>query len=145
MRPAFPPLLPATLALALLLSSAAARAELVVIVSASNPVKAMSYEQAADLFLGKAAEFPNGARAFPLDQSEGSPLRDAFYLKTSGKAPAQMKAHWARMLFTGRGQPPVESGDSAAIRRLVADNPTLIGYIDRGALDPSVHVVLTLR
>ncbi|NRR30352.1 phosphate ABC transporter substrate-binding protein [Oxalobacteraceae bacterium] len=138
-----PMLLPAMMAL--LLSCGAARAELVVIVSAKNSLKAMSSEQTADLFLGKVAEFPNGARAVPLDQSEGSPLRDSFYKKTSGKAPAQMKAYWARMLFTGQGQPPVESGDSAAIRRLVAENPDLVGYIDRNAVDPSVHVVLTLR
>lgn len=115
------------------------------IVSARNPLKALSGEQAADLFLGKSADFPNGARAVPIDQSEGSQVRDAFYLKTSGKAPAQMKAHWARMLFTGRGQPPVESGDNAAIKRLVADNPNLIGYIDRGALDPSVRAVLLVH
>jgi ABC-type phosphate transport system substrate-binding protein len=137
-------LLPAPL-FALLLAAGAARAELVVIVSSKNPLKAISAEQVANLFLGKAAEFPGGARAVPLDQSEGSPLRDAFYQKTSGMAPVQMKTYWARMLFTGRGQPPVESGDSGAIRRLVADNPDLVGYIDRSALDSSVHAVLTLR
>ncbi|MBA5690384.1 phosphate ABC transporter substrate-binding protein [Rugamonas apoptosis] len=130
---------------ALLLAGATCRAEVVVIVSARNPVKALSGEQAADLFLGKSADFPNGLHAVPIDQSEGSPVRDAFYLKNSGKAPAQMKAHWARMLFTGRGQPPVESGDNAAIKRLVADNPNLVGYIDRSALDPSVRAVLSIH
>jgi ABC-type phosphate transport system substrate-binding protein len=128
-----------------LLAGAACRAEVVVIVSARNPVKTLSGEQAADLFLGKSADFPNGLHAVPIDQNEGSPVRDAFYLKTSGKAPAQMKAHWARMLFTGRGQPPVESGDNAAIKRLVAENPNLIGYIERNALDPSVRAVLSLH
>lgn len=131
--------------LAGVLAAGACRAEIVVIVSAKNPLKALSGEQAADLFLGKAADFPNGAKAVPIDQSEGSPVRDQFYQKTSGKAPAQMKAHWARMLFTGRGQPPVESGDNAAIRRLVADSPELVGYIDRSALDSSVKAVLALH
>ena len=158
MRPPSPPPPPATPAraagwsaallagaLAGVLAAGACRAEIVVIVSAKNPLKALSGEQAADLFLGKAADFPNGAKAVPIDQSEGSPVRDQFYRKTSGKAPAQMKAHWARMLFTGRGQPPVESGDNAAIRRLVADNPELVGYIDRSALDSSVKAVLALH
>ncbi|MES2117322.1 MAG: phosphate ABC transporter substrate-binding protein [Pseudomonadota bacterium] len=133
------------LLLAAVLLAGACRAEVVVIVSARNPVKALSGEQAADLFLGKSADFPNGLHAVPIDQNEGSPVRDVFYLKTSGKAPAQMKAHWARMLFTGRGQPPVESGDNAAIKRLVAENPNLIGYIDRSALDPSVRAVLSIH
>jgi len=130
---------------ALLLAGGGSRAEVVVIVSARNPVKALSGEQAADLFLGKAVEFPNGQHAVPIDQSEGSPVRNSFYLKSSGKAPAQMKAYWARMLFTGQGQPPVEAGDSEAIKRLVAENPNLVGYIDRSALDPSVRAVLSLH
>ena len=120
-------------------------AEPVVIVSARSQLRALTLEQAADLFLGNTANFPNGSHAVVLDQSEGSPVRDAFYQRASGKAPAQMKAHWARMLFTGRGQPPVEAGDSAAIKRLVADNPELIGYIDRSALDPSVRAVLSIH
>lgn len=122
-----------------------AQADVVVIVSAKSQVKALSTEQASDLFLGKTGDFPNGAKATPLDQNEGSTVRNVFYLKSSGKAPAQMKAHWARMLFTGRGQPPVESGDSEAIKRLVAANPGLIGYIDKDALDSSVRPVLTLH
>jgi len=138
------PIIIAVLAAALLAGSVC-RAEVVVIVSARNPVKVLSSEQAADLFLGVSADFPNGLHAVPIDQSEGSPVRDTFYLRSSGKAPAQMKAYWARMLFTGRGQPPVESGDSAAIKRLVADNPNLVGYIDRSALDSSVRAVLTIH
>ena len=134
------------LLLSTLISTVAlARADVVVIVSAKSPIKQLSADQASDLFLGKTAEFPNGVKATPLDQSEGSAVRDNFYLKNSGKAPAQMKAHWARMLFTGRGQPPVESGDNDTIKKLVAANPGLIGYIDKDALDSSVRPGLTLH
>lgn len=133
------------LLITLITTIAVAHADVVVIVSAKSPIKQLSADQASDLFLGKIGEFPNGAKATPLDQSEGSPVRDNFYLKNSGKAPAQMKAHWARMLFTGRGQPPVESGDNETIKKLVAANPGLIGYIDKDALDSSVRPVLTLH
>ncbi|MET3129864.1 ABC-type phosphate transport system substrate-binding protein [Oxalobacteraceae bacterium GrIS 1.11] len=132
----------ATLAL---LIAGAAHADIVVIVSTRNPVAALSASQAADIFLGKFAFFPGGVQATPIDQSEGSPWRDEFYKKTSGKAPPQMLAYWTKMIFTGRGQPPIESGDNAAVRRLVADNPGLIGYIDRSMVDASVKVVLTLH
>lgn len=129
----------------LLLQCQASHADVVVIVSAKSGLKALSAEQASDLFLGNAAAFPNGVKAVPIDQNEGSPVRNTFYQKCSGKAPAQMNAYWARMLFTGRGQPPVASGDNAAIKRLVADNPGLVGYIDRDALDSSVKPMLTLH
>jgi ABC-type phosphate transport system substrate-binding protein len=121
------------------------QAEVIVIVSSKNATKNLSAEQASDIFIGKAAYFPNGPRAVPIDQNEGSPIRDDFYQKSCGKTSSQMKAYWAKMLFTGRGQPPVESGDSEAIKRLVAENPNLIGYIDRKDLDSSVKPLLVLH
>lgn len=128
-----------------LLLALPARAEIVVIVSAKNPVRSLSNEQALDLFLGKNNDFPNGSKAVPLDQSEGAGIRDSFYRKTTGKGPAQMNAHWARMLFTGRAQPPVAVGDSEAVKKLVAADASLIGYIDREALDSSVRAVLSIH
>ena len=49
------------------------------------------------------------------------------------------------MVFTGRGQPPAELSDSAAVRRRVAEDPDAIGYIERNALDASVHAVLVVQ
>ena len=135
-------------AAALLLAQAAsgsASAELVVIVSARNPLPALSGEQVAAIFLGQAGRFPDGLEAVALDQRLGSPERNQFYAQVTGKSPALLKAHWSKMVFTGRGQPPREAADSAAVRRMVADNPAMIGYIDRSALDASVRPVLVLR
>jgi ABC-type phosphate transport system substrate-binding protein len=131
--------------LALSLScAAAAAADLVVIVSAHSLVPALNADQVAPIFLGQSPRFPAGAAAVALDQPLGSPLRDAFYLRVAGKTPALMKAHWSKMVFTGRGQPPREVPDSAAVKKLVSDNPSLIGYIERSALDASVRPVLIL-
>lgn len=118
---------------------------LVVIVSARNPVTALRADQVAALFLGQAARFPDGIEAVPLDQPIGSPLRDTFYDRVANKSPALLKAHWSKMVFTGRGQPPAELPDSAAIRRKVAADPNAIGYIERDALDASVHAVLVTQ
>jgi hypothetical protein len=114
---------------------AAAPAELVVIVSARSQVAA----------LRPAARFPDGVEAVPLDLPLGSKLRDEFYERVANKTPALLKAHWSKMVFTGRGQPPGEAMDSSAVRRRVADNPELIGYIERSALDASVRPVLMVR
>ncbi|NHZ93492.1 phosphate ABC transporter substrate-binding protein [Massilia sp. CCM 8733] len=123
----------------------AAGAELVVIVSAKSPVASLRADQVADIFLGQVGTFPDGAEAVALDQRIGSALRDEFYARVTSKTPALLKAYWTKMIFTGRGQPPKEAGDSAAVRRMVADNPALIGYIDKAALDPSVKAVLMVR
>ena len=122
-----------------------AAAELVVIVSARNPAPLLSGDQVAAIFLGQAGRLPDGGEVIALDQRIGSTERNQFYQQVTGKSPALLKAHWSKMVFTGRGQPPREAGDSAAVRRLVADNPAMIGYIDRSALDGSVRPVLVLR
>jgi ABC-type phosphate transport system substrate-binding protein len=120
-------------------------AELVVIVSARNPVAALRADQVAAIFLGQSARFPDGTEAVPYDLRLGAPLRDEFYARVTSKTPALLKAHWSKMVFTGRGQPPAELPDSAAVRRKVADDPGAIGYIERGALDGSVHAVLVVQ
>jgi ABC-type phosphate transport system substrate-binding protein len=123
----------------------AAAADLVVIVSSKSSVTALRPDQVAAIFLGQTARFPDGLEAVPLDQPLGSKLRDEFYERVASKTPALLKAHWSKMVFTGRGQPPGEAPDSAAVRRRVAENPELIGYIERGALDASVRPVLMVR
>ncbi|WP_020654896.1 hypothetical protein [Massilia niastensis] len=128
-----------------LAATANASAELVVIVSARNPVQVLSGDQVAAIFLGQAGHFPDGGVAVALDQRLGSPQRDQFYRQVTGKTPALLKAHWSKMVFTGRGQPPREAADNGAVRRMVAGNASMIGYIDRSALDASVRPVLVLR
>jgi ABC-type phosphate transport system substrate-binding protein len=108
-------------------------------------VNALRPDQVAAIFLGQTARFPDGVEAVPLDQPLGSKLRDEFYERVASKTPVLLKAHWSKMVFTGRGQPPAEAPDSAAVRRRVAENPELIGYIERGALDASVRPVLMVR
>lgn len=127
-----------------LLAPGAGAAGLVVVVSARSPVGTLRADQVAEIFLGQAGRFPDGGEAVALDQSVGSPLRDEFYAKVAAKSPALLKTYWSKMIFTGRGQPPREVSGSSAVRRLVADNPSLIGYIDRSALDASVKPVLVI-
>lgn len=137
--------LPALLCAVLALPAYAGAADLVVIVSARSQVSALRAEQVADIFLGQIGRFPDGAEAVALDQALGSPQRDEFYSKVAARTPPLMKAYWSKMIFTGRGQPPKEAANSATVRRMVADNPNLIGYIDRGALDASVKPVLVVH
>ena len=113
----------------------------VIVVSAKNPLSALRHEQVAAIFMAQTDRFPDGAEAVALDLPPGSALRDAFYRRVADRSPALMKAYWTKMVFTGRGQPPRELHNSAAVRRMVADNPAMIGYIDRAALDASVKVL----
>jgi ABC-type phosphate transport system substrate-binding protein len=139
-------LLGTALLLGILAGAAPARAaDLVVIVSARNPVATLRADQVAAIFLGQSVRFPDGTEAVPIDLRLGAPVRDEFYARVTNKTPALLKAHWSKMVFTGRGQPPAELPDSATVRRTVADDPEAIGYIERSALDTSVRAVLVVQ
>jgi len=131
------------IALALALSSGLAAAEAVVVVSAKNPVSSLSKNQIADIFLGKTSKFPDGSRAVPVDLTEGSAARDAFYLRFTGKSPAQVKMYWSKMIFTGRGQPPPEVPNGVEMKKHLVEHPDEIGYIERKLLDGTVKVIGT--
>ena len=110
--------------------------EIVVIV---NPAAApISKEQLADLFLARSSALT------PIDQAADSAIYVEFYKKATGRDTAQVKAIWSRILFTGRGVPPKQLPDSAAVKKLVAANPKAVGYIEKSTLDTSVKVVLRL-
>lgn len=144
------PIVPKTLLAAVLgavLAAAAlpSMADVVVVVSAKNSATALTQDQASDIFLGRATSLPGAGAVTPVDQAEGAASRDAFYQKASGKNAAQVKAYWSKQIFSGKGTPPKEAGNDAAVKAMVAANPNLIGYIDKGALDGSVKALLTVK
>jgi ABC-type phosphate transport system substrate-binding protein len=126
----------------LLAVSSLACADVVPVVSARSPVQELSKNQVVDIFLGKANRFPNGDQAVPIDQAEGSEVRDVFYLQFANRSAAQLKAYWSKIVFTGKGEPPREVSPSERVKRVLAENPHFIGYIERAELDANVKVVL---
>lgn len=131
-----------TLLVAVAAFVASAHAEVVVVVSSKSSVKSLTSEQTTKIFLGKVVTFPNGQPAFPIDQPEGSAIRDEFYSKVVHKNPSQLTAYWAKVIFTGDGRPPKLLADNVAVRKAVAGDPNAIGYIDKSAVNRSVRVVL---
>lgn len=119
----------------------AAWAEVAVIVHPSASFGSLSEDDISRLFLGKSKSFPAGGQAVPVNQNEGSAARDKFNEAICKKNASQYKAYWSQLVFTGKGTPPKDAGDDAAVKALIAANPNMIGYIDAGAVDASVKVV----
>lgn len=132
-------------ALAAMYSCGGWAGEIAAVVSSKTPVPALTSAQLADIFLGRTNRFPDGTPAMPCDLAEGSALRDEFYSRVVGKSAAQVKAYWSKIIFTGRGRPPREVTTSAEAKKLVAENPGVICYIDRALVDATVHVVLAIE
>ena len=131
----------AVLVLSMSLATSTAAADVAAVVSAKSAVSSATPQQVADIYLGRSSRFPDGTPAVPCDLAEGSPTREEFYTKIVGKSSAQMKAHWSKIIFTGRGQPPREVANSDEAKKLVQSNPQMICYIDSTAVDRSVNVL----
>lgn len=133
------------LAAAVAFAAVPALADLVVIVNPKNASASLTPQQVAQIFLGRSGSFPSGGAATPLDLKDGTALRDEFYTKVAEKSPGQVKAYWAKQMFSGNGSPPRELATPAEVKRAVAADPTAIGYIDRASLDGTVKEILTVR
>ena len=131
----------AAMVLVISANSSALASEIVVVVSAKSQVTSLSASQVADIFLGKVSRFPDGNQAIAIDQSEESTARELFYSQFTGKSAAQVRSHWSKIIFTGRGQPPRQVLNSSEAKRLVVENPNAIAYIESRLVDASVRIV----
>lgn len=127
----------------LLLSSSSilCSADVAVIVSSNNGNSNISASDISKVFLGKSKSFPDGSQAIAVDQNDDSATRKTFNDKVLGKSSSQLKSYWSRLIFTGKGTPPKQLVNDAAVKAAVAGNPGMIGYIDASSVDGTVKVV----
>lgn len=125
--------------------ASAARSDIAVIVHPDASVGAVTLQEAADVFLGKTREMRDGTMLIPLDQKKNPQVRSEFYLSAAKKTEAQLRAYWARQVFTGQGEPPRSVANDREVKQLVSKNPNMIGYIDADKVDDSVKAVLLIR
>lgn len=115
-------------------------AEVVVVVHPSNDA-ALNEKAVKRIFLGKEKKFSNGKEVLPINQVPSSSARGSFDTDTLGRSSTQIAAYWSKLVFTGKGIPPKELDNDAAVLAIVADNPNAIGYVDSASVSDVVKVV----
>jgi len=131
-------------ALALMLSSATADAALVVIVNANSRVAHLSREEVVNIFMGRYRRLPDGSAVQPVEIRGEAPVRREFYQKLLDKSLAEINAYWARLLFSGRTQPPLALDSVRDVLEKVAQHPNAVGYVDSDSLNDQVKIVYKL-
>ena len=133
--------------LAILLGLAAYPAqagEVLLVTARTSTIETLSRNEAEQLYLGRRATL--ASRISLLVDLPPGKTRDDFYRKLTSKNPSQIRAHWSRMVFTGRALPPKEASDVDDARRLLIENPNAIAYLPRHyASDPDLRVLLHLE
>ncbi|QTQ36005.1 Uncharacterized protein ToN1_18510 [Aromatoleum petrolei] len=118
-------------------------AQTVIVADAHSPLPALTREQAEQFYLGHGHTLPDGSVVTLADLPPGS-IRDQFYQQLTRKNPSQIRAHWSRMVFTGRALPPQQAESMAQLRQWLASQPNLIGYMPAADADGRVKVLLRL-
>mgnify|MGYP005989150507 CR=1 FL=1 len=117
-------------------------ADVSVVVNTANG-NAISDSDISRLFLGKLKKFSDGESAKPVNSKSDAAARIEFEKKVLNKSSSQIKAYWSKRVFSGKGKPPKEVADDAAVLVFVAANPGAIGYISSSNVNDSVKVVKT--
>ncbi|HET8730361.1 MAG TPA: hypothetical protein VFM34_04555 [Moraxellaceae bacterium] len=126
------------LALIAAFSMQAAFADLVVVANPGVKSSSISMAQLTKIFLGQGNAYSDGSTAVPLDVN--GDYRNSFYSYVLKKSPTQLEKYWARMIFTGKAQPPRQV-NAKDVKSLVAETPGAISYMDRASVDGSVKVL----
>ena len=116
-------------------------ADLLVVVNPKLKIQSLTKQQVSDIFLDKTNELPTGEPITPYLQSVKSEIHEQFNIKVHERSTSQLKAYWARLVFTGKGSPPAYFEDVNEVKRKIKDNPEIISYIYSEELDDTVKVV----
>ena len=126
----------------LLFAAFSANAEIAVIANSGESVSALTEDQAKAIFLKKNLTLPNGEPVMAVDLPEDNQLRNEFYEKVAGKTPSQLKAYWAKLVFTGKGTPNEAKSSEAGVLSWVGGGTGRIGYVSADKVNGSVKVLL---
>lgn len=123
-----------------LLFSLTANAGISIIVHPSNSTP-LENKDISRIFLGKVKSFNSELTAMPMNLPEGNPSRKVFEKSVLNKSSNQIKAYWSKLVFTGKGTPPLEAISESELVNLVSANPNLIAYVDDSLVTDKVKVV----
>ena len=121
---------------------ASANAGVAVIGNPKDGIAALTEKQVKDIYLGKSGRLPGGPAVKIVDLGDDSAVKVEFYNKVIGKNLSQIKAHWAKQVFTGKGTSPASLEDDNAVKKWVTAKPGRIGYISDISVDDTVKVLL---
>lgn len=136
--------LTSAIATVLLLLGFSASADIAIVVAPDVGIDSISVEQIERLYLHRANRYPNGIKLTPIDQATGSAVRIHFTQKALWKNEIEIAEYWSRRMFSGKGRPPRQYKDDAAVIEAVTTKPGLVGYIDGDSVDDRVKVLLRL-
>lgn len=120
------------------LFSFSVRADIVIVVHPTMQEN-ISMDDISRVFTGRSSVLE------PINLADANPLRSVFDEKALGRSSSQIKAHWSKLVFTGKGTPPKELANDQEVITYITNNEFAVGYIHRDNLSDAVRVIHTIK
>lgn len=118
----------------------AAGKPIAVIVGASSSIKDIDFAILRRAFSGLPAEV-DGKRLIPINQANGTPLRNGFDRALLGLEPADVGKYWIDKRIRDEGAPPKTVPSAELAVRIAASLPNAITYVNTELVNASVKVI----
>ena len=126
---------------AIALTAAAGTAGFKVVVHKDNPARGLPKSKIALMFTKMTSQWEGGAAVEPVDQMATSSARAAFSLAIHGRDVDAIKSAWQRVVFAGRGEPPLEKASDEEVIAFVASHAGGIGSVSNTAVTDKVKAL----
>jgi ABC-type phosphate transport system substrate-binding protein len=126
-----------------LLSPAASRAgDVALIVHPTNPVAGLTWTEVVAIFKAEQQHWKAGERIYLILQESGTPERALLLRRVYRMSDVELKQFWLAKLFRGEIPAfPRVVASSAAAKRIVAQAPNALAFIDAAAVDSTVKAL----
>lgn len=121
-------------------SSFSFAAEIAVIVNKANNAS-LDKSAIEKIFTGRMKSFPDGNVAIPMNAAKSMSSRDDFNQNVLGRSSSQVNAYWSKLVFTGKGNMPMELGSDTEIISTISANTGAIGYVNVSSVTDDVKVI----
>lgn len=117
---------------------------LAVIVSKKSNLNEITKKELSKIFLAKTKSLPTGEKAITVELINKK-NQTKFYKTISKKNEKQLKKYWAKLIFTGRGQPPKKIKTIKELILFVQDNENAISYIPFEERTNKIKIIMEIK
>lgn len=117
---------------------------LAVIVSKDSSITNIEKKELSKIFLAKTRTFQNNEKALAVE-SINKEYQTKFYKEVCNKNEKQLKKYWAKMIFTGRGQPPKKIKTFEELLIFIQNNKNAISYIPFEYVNSNIKIVMEIK
>jgi hypothetical protein len=122
----------------------AAMADWVLVANPKSGVEHLSRDEVVNIYLGRYRLLSSGISAEPVDLVGEHEGKTNFYRRLVDKSLAEINAYWARLVFSGKTQPPRQANSTDEALQFVVSHPGGLAYVERGKVDRRVSVVFDI-